>query len=178
MIETTVASISEEILEASKVSARIKKMVDNRTISPEKWVEAHASGTLRKNKRVGFKWVPQYKVERVAWEFGYNFELIPATYMAFGSPITAGDCRVATETGWHLERMIERSMFPGDQFVPAYIYARKSGGKHDTDRPREGVGIFVKQTSAQWVRPGNAIFAFVAEFDPQTKTWEKPESPF
>jgi hypothetical protein len=114
----------------------------------------------------------------VAWEFGYEFEMLAKTYVVFNDPISAGDCKASTESGWHIERMIERSMFPGDIFEVKYIIAEKSAGKGGPTGRREGLGVLVKQTSAQWVPKGNLIFAFILMYDPETHQWTDPVSPF
>lgn len=177
-MHTEVVPISDEILKAAEVSPRIAKMVELRRMNAHDWIEAHASGTLRKNKRVGFSWTSHYRVERVAWEFGYELEMLPKTYVTFNDPISAGDCAASTETGWHVERMMERSMFPSDIFEVKYIIAEKAAGKGKPPGRREGLGVLVKQTSAIWMPKGHLVFAFISMFDPETHTWTEPVSPF
>jgi hypothetical protein len=48
-----------------------------RNMPEEEWIDKHASGTLRKNKRIGFSYRAQYLNERVAYEFGWGFQILP-----------------------------------------------------------------------------------------------------
>ena len=41
----------------------------------------------------------------------------------------------------------------------------------------EGVGMVVRQTSAQFIPGGHLAFAIVAEFDPMTKQWRDAINP-
>ncbi len=144
-----------------------------RSLSADDWIDAHASGTLRKNKRIGFTWRSQYLHERICYEFGFCFEILARSYVVFGDPITYGDCSFVTEAGWHIERYLTLSIFPEDYFETKYIEIEYPNGQK-----KEGVGIIVRKTSATWVPSGHIVFAIVAEFDPIKNDWVKVSNPF
>lgn len=143
-----------------------------RELMEEQWIENHASGTLRKNKRIGFSYRIQYLSERVAYEFGYGFEILPRSQIIFGDPITEGDCHSITEAGWHIERYMALDIF-NDHVEAKYINA-----SYRDNSVREGVGMIVRATSATWVPAGHIVFAIVAEFDPIRKQWKDARNPF
>lgn len=176
-MQTKKVQISKK-LERSFLSGpkSLRNLYRKRFMTMEEWIEEHSSGTLRKNKRIGFAISSQYKVERVAWEWGWCFEMLPASYVSYGRPVSAGDCRAVTESGWHIDRMISRNPF-GDKIVPAYIHAAKSAGKNSDQGPREGLGVVIKKTNAPWIPKGHVIFAFIATYDPITHEWSEPENP-
>jgi hypothetical protein len=150
----------------------LKKRVAQRSMDADAFVEQHASGTLRKNKRLGMAWRDQYLVERTAWEFGWVFECLPRSRVTFGDAFTEGDNKALTEAGWHIERYLEQSLFPEDRFETKYIHV-----EYKDDSKKEGVGIIVRQTSASFVPSGHTVFAIVAEFDPWTQRWHEAENP-
>ena len=156
----------------TELPAAIQKRIKMRTMSAESWIENHGSGTLRKNKKIGFAWQKQYNAERIAYEFGYIFEICPKTRVLFNDPITECDCKAITEAGWFIERYLELSVFPEDYFETKYIIVEEPDGTR-----REGIGIIVRETSFQ-VAPGNFIFAIVAEYDHKTKDYMKAKNPF
>jgi hypothetical protein len=148
------------------------RLVAVRSMDADAFVEKHASGTLRKNKRIGMVWREQYLHERAAYEFGWAFECLPRSRVTFGDAYTEGDVKALTEAGWHIERYLELSVFPEDQFEAKYINVEyKDGAK------REGVGIIVRQTSATFVPSGHLVFAIVAEFDAGAKSWRDAINP-
>ncbi|MCC6807335.1 MAG: hypothetical protein IT381_07915 [Deltaproteobacteria bacterium] len=150
----------------------MKKRVELRALEADAFVERHASGTLRKNKRLGMAWRDQYLVERTAWEFGWVFECLPRSRVTFGDAFTEGDNKALTEAGWHIERYIELSAFPEDRFETKYITV-----EYKDDAKKEGVGIIVRQTSAAFVPSGHVLFAIVSEFDPKTQRWHEAQNP-
>lgn len=167
-METKVVPVDPVILD----SDALKRRLALRLMDAEEFVEKHASGTLRKNKRLGMVWKEQYLVERTAWEFGWTFECLPRSRVTFGDAYTEGDVKALTEAGWHIERYVELSTFPEDRFETKYINVEyKDGSK------REGVGIIVRQTSAPFVPGGHIVFAIVAELDPATQHWHEAENP-
>ena len=139
----------------------LRPLHDLRHLSAEDWIERHGSGTLRKNRRIGFAWHSQYLHERVAYEFGWGFELLPASRVTLGRPYTEGDCAAVTEAGWHIERYMTRHPFPEDSIQAAYLQVEEGDGTR-----REGVGIFLAETSAPWVGQGSCVFAIIAPFVP------------
>lgn len=150
----------------------LKKRVTQRALDADAFIEQHASGTLRKNKRLGMAWRDQYLHERTAWEFGWTFECLPRSRVTFGDAFTEGDNKALTEAGWHIERYIEMSIFPEDRFETKYINV-----EYKDDSKKEGVGIIVRQTSAAFVPQGCMVFAIVAAFDPRTQQWHAAENP-
>ncbi len=151
----------------------IKNLVRLRTQSADEFINEHASGTLRKNKKLGFTWRSQYLEERVAYEYGWEFEIQPRSRVLIGIPFTEGDESAVTEAGWHAERYIERTIFPEDIFVVRYINVEYSWGEK-----KEGIGLVCKQTSAHWIPGGHTIFAFISEFDPNKGEWKEAVNPF
>jgi hypothetical protein len=139
----------------------------------EEWIDRFASGTLRKNKRLGFSWRGQYVHERIVFEFGWLFECVPRSRIMWGTPITDGDCKPLTEAGWHIDRYFSMSIFPEDLFEAKYISVSDSDGQPD----REGVGIIVRQTSVPWVPAGHMVFAIVAQFNKQLEAFMPAGNP-
>lgn len=166
-METELVEMSPGIIDCSA----LKHRVHIRNMTAEEWIEQHASGTLRKNKRIGFRWQAQYRHERVAYEFGWTFELLPTTYVTFNDPITEEDCSSITEAGWHIERYINMRVFPEDFFQAKYIQVDYG------DHRREGVGLILRTTSARWVPKGHLVFAIVAEYSPIRKSWLPAQNP-
>jgi hypothetical protein len=151
----------------------IQPLYDNRILSDKDWIEIHGSGTLRKNKRLGMAWKAQYLEERVAYEFGWEFEIQPRSRIMFGDAYTEGDESAVTEAGWHIERYFTRKVFQEDIFQCKYINVEYSWGEK-----KEGIGIIVKETSAPWIPKGNIVFAIVAEYDTVNEKWKAANNPF
>lgn len=170
-METVVNKTAEDVQSLAMAFAS-KKRLAIRNLSEDEWIEKHGSGTLRKNKRIGFTYRTQYLAERVAYEFGYGFQILPRSQITFGDPITEGDCHSITECGWHIERYMELDIF-GDKVQAKYIHA-----SFRDETKKEGVGIIVRETSAPWLPAGHIVFAIVAEFNPYTKEWEDAINPF
>lgn len=168
-METMVVNMDPAIAECKPLAKRVAI----RTITADEFVEQHASGTLRKNKKLGMTWRAQYLHERAAYEFGYGFDILPRSRVIFGDAYTEGDCKPLTEAGWHSERYLEMSIFPEDYFEVKYLHAETNDQKR-----REGVGIIVRQTSAKWVPAGHLIFAIIAEFDPAKGLFLPAVNPF
>lgn len=155
-METEIVPLGEEVASCSILSRRVSL----RTMTDEQFIETHASGTLRKNRRIGMAWREQYLEERIAYEFGCGFRSLPRSRVVFGDAYTEGDCHPITEAGWFIERYLSLLLFPEDRFETKYIQAEERSGVR-----REGVGIIVRQTSAQFLPRGHVLFAIVAEFD-------------
>lgn len=137
-----------------------------RSLSDNEWIEQHGSGTLRKNKRIGFSWKSQYLHERIAYEYGFIWECVPRTWITFGDAITEADSHAVTEAGWHIERYIQHLIFQEDKVETKYIHVESKDGKK-----REGIGMILRSTSAEWIPPGHIVYCIVAEFDPIKKDW-------
>jgi hypothetical protein len=140
-----------------------------RTMSADNFIEKHASGTLRKAKRIGFSWKNLYLAERTAYEFGYGFEIKPKTHIQYGAPVVEGDCHPVTEAGWHIERYLSTKIFTEDEIIPAYLTVSSPG-----EQKREGIGMVVTQTSAPFVPCGHVVYALIAEYD---GAWKEAKNP-
>lgn len=150
----------------------LERRVRLRLMSADDFIELHASGTLRKNKRLGMVWRDQYLEERIAYEFGWCFQCLPRSRVTFGDAHTEGDTHPVTEAGWHIERYLELSTFPEDRFETKYITVEHKDGSKN-----EGIGIIVRETSASFVPTGHIVFAIVAEFDVDKHDWKDAENP-
>ncbi len=168
-METQVIPISDIV----RTSPALAKRQSIREMSPEDWIERYASGTLRKNKRLGMAWHSQYLTERVAFEFGWEFELQPRSRVTFGDAFTEGDVSAITEAGWHIDRYLELCVFPEDRVECKYLQVEYADGSKT-----EGIGMVVRETSAAWIGRGNLVFAIVAAFDPLTQAWQAAKNPF
>ena len=168
-METTVVSVSAEV----RKSPALKNRLAIRMMDAEAFIERHASGTLRKNKRVGMAWRAQYLEERVAYEFGWEFECLTRSHVTFGAAYSEQDAAAITEAGWHIERYLETSVFPEDRFEAKYINVEYPDGSR-----REGIGLIVRQTSAEFVPKGHIAFSIVSEYDPLMKRWLAAKNPF
>lgn len=165
--ETKIVPISDVVLFSRALDGRVAL----RRMSADEWVDRYASGTLRKNKRVGMSWRPQYLEERTAFEFGWTFWCVQRSRVTFGDAITEQDNHAVTEAGWHIDRYIALSVFPEDRFEAKYVQVEQDGGR------REGIGIVVRQTSAPWVPEGYIVFAIVAEYRPRKQRWKRAQNP-
>ncbi|MEZ0230176.1 MAG: hypothetical protein ACAI25_16255 [Planctomycetota bacterium] len=167
-METNVVDVDPALAACVPLARRIAL----RTMKAEEFIEKHASGTLRKNKRLGMVWREQYLDERTAYEFGWGFECQPRSRVTFGDAFTEPDSKSVTEAGWHIERYMELSIFPEDRFETKYVNVEYKDG-----RKREGIGMIVRQTSASFVPGGHIVFTIVAEFDPLRKSWLEAKNP-
>lgn len=148
-------------------SPALRRRLAVRQMTAEAWIDRHASGTLRKNARLGFAWREQYLGERAAFEFGWAFVCVPRSRVTWGTPVTEGDNHAITEAGWHIDRMLTLWPYPEDVFEVKYSYIAYETGMV------EGVGLVLRQTSAAWVPQGYLICALVAEYDEKLKTWKE-----
>lgn len=130
-------------------------IVSMREMSMNDWITKYGSGTLQKSRKLGFDIYDKYLEERVKFEFGFGFEILPKSYLTI-SDIKLVSASALTELGWHLERMIEIRPYDSDWFIGKYIQL----GKDD----RQGACILLKESSASWIPKGMMIFAMVAPF--------------
>ena len=137
--------------------------------SDEQWVEEHGSGTLRKAKRLGFVWRNLYIQERTCHEWGWGFECLPRSRVSFGDALIEGDCNSLTEAAWHIERLIARNIFKSDIFQTKYLFVSSENIN------REGVGIVIRKTDAQWIPSGHIIFSIISEYN--DNVWLKANNP-
>lgn len=143
-----------------------------RTMSKEEFIENHGSGTLRKNTKLGLANNTHYLDERIAYEFGWEFETEYATRVTVGKAVTEGDVKSNTELGWHAERYINTRVFPEDKVEVCYIIHEDSEGNI-----REGNGILIKETSFA-IGKGRYIFAIIQEYDRVKEDWLPAVNPF
>ncbi len=168
-METQVFPVTDVV----RNSPALEKRLQIREMSAESWVERYASGTLRKNKRLGMAWHNQYLVERVSFEFGWEFGLQPRSRVTFGDAFTEGDVPSITEAGWHIDRYLELSVFPEDRLECKYLQVEYADASKI-----EGIGMVLRETSAAWIGKGNLVFAIVAPFDPLNQVWKEAHNPF
>lgn len=144
-------------------------IIKERNLDSEKWIDKHATGTLRKNKGIGFSWKTSYLYQRVAWEFGYWFKCRPKTRITFGDAITEDDCPACTEAGWLMERYLARNPIPDDYFEVKYIIVSPT----QEEAGEEGIGLVLRETTAQWIPQGHLVYCIVAPFNTQLKKYEE-----
>lgn len=169
MSETKIVPVSQAVHDSPALGPRLTL----RQMSADSWIERYASGTLRKNKRLGMSWQPQYREERTAFEFGWTFMCLPRSRVTFGDAITEQDNSSLTEAGWHIDRYIALSVFPEDHFETKYLQVEHERG----GRRIEGIGIVVRQTSANWLPTGHVVFAIVAKYQPRKNRWKPAQNP-
>lgn len=170
-METTRVDLDPQLVSCD--CAAIQDRLQIRTMPAEAFVEKHGTGTLRKNKRLGMAWNSQYLTERVRYEFGWEFEILPRSCLTFSDAITESDSKLITEAGWHAERYINMSIFPEDYFEVKYLTASYPDGK-----TKEGIGIAVRQTSAPWIPKGHLVFVIVAEYSTTINKYTIVRNPF
>src|SRR5262245_22767304 len=136
-METVKVPLAPALRDCSALSQRVAL----REMSAEEFINKHASGTLRKNKEVGMAWRAQYLEERVAYEFGYEFQCLPRSRVTFGDAYTEGNCQPITEAGWLCERYLTLLTFPEDRCEVKYIHVDPGEGGR-----REGIGLILRQT--------------------------------
>lgn len=167
-METRIVPIDEAVAAAPAMARRVAV----RMMDADAFVERHASGTLRKNRRLGMVWREQYLEERIAYEYGWEFQCLPRSRVTFGDAYTEGDVAALTEAGWHIERYVELREFAEDVIETKYINVEYKDGS-----TREGIGMILRQTSAPWVPTGYIVFAIVAAYDPIKKAWHEARNP-
>lgn len=132
------------------------------------------SGTLKKNARLGFKYMDQLRHEALCQTLGWGFESMPTTYITFNDAITEGDCHSITEVGWHVDRLFALNLFTEDYYELKYINIQDTNGNIE----RQGIGVILRTTSIQWIPKGHLVFALLTEFDNKTNTWSDCINPF
>lgn len=168
---TKIVPISQEVLH----SPALKRRVWARVMPGEDFIEKHASGTLRKNSRY-MAHGEHRGHERVAFEFGYGFENMPATRVELGQAISEGDIKALTEIGWHMEKLVHTWPFPEDKFQIAHIRVSDPGAPNGVTR--SGIGILVHQTSYPYLPKHHFIFAILSEWDEKASVFKPVVNPF
>ena len=161
--------VETKVVEFKKSGTKLDKV---RTMSKAEFIENHGSGTLRKNARIGLKHNEQYWSERIAYEFGWEFQMLPATRVTIGEAQTEGDVKGLTEYGWFVERYMMTRVFEEDIVKPVFLQTEDSEGVKT-----EGNGIMIEQTSFG-IPTGKVIFAFITIFNTETNQWEEALNPF
>lgn len=165
-METKIISMSER--ERAMPAGIVREMPE------EAWVDRYASGSLRKAKALGFSYRALYLEERCAHDFGWTFRVLPRTRVTFGDAMMEGDCPPLTETCWFANRILARNPFPdSDVYEVKYIktYTTDVTGEMET----EGVGLIVRQSSANWMSAGHLAFVIIAEW--KGSGWESAKNP-
>lgn len=175
-METQIKPINEDLKKVNTPGLQLQ--VKMRSTPLNKWLSdkelsERLSGTLRKSARIGMKHNILLEHEAICQTLGWAFEVAPTTRINFNDAITEGDCHSLTEAGWHIDRIISSWIWPEDQFECKYIIIDDM----DCGR-REGVGIVCKSTSVQWVGNGKLVFALIAEYDAEKKSWKEAVNPF
>ncbi len=157
----------------------IQNQLKMRETPLSKWLEDvflkdRLSGTLRKNARIGFKYLDQLRQEALCLTLGWGFECLKSTYVTFNDAISEGDCHALTEVGWHIDRLINIHPWEEDTFILKYIVVQDKKGNIE----KQGIGVVVKETSIQWIGPGNLVFAILTEYDPIKEIWSPCTNPF
>lgn len=171
-----------KIVNAANTTARTRGMIlrDKMRKTPlNEWLtdvelSDRLSGTVRKNSRLGFKYLDQLRVEALAQTLGWIFESIPSTYVTLGEPISEGDCKAITEVGWHADRLISLNPYEEDIYTLKYIIVQDA----ECNVEREGLGLVLEQTSIQWIGAGRICFALLTEYNKETRKWSECENPF
>jgi hypothetical protein len=168
-METEIKILSSE--EAEKQNIFLSTLLE-RNKTADDWIDAHASGTLRKNKKLNFSWKKQYLEERIAWEFGWWFKCLPRTRLTFGDAITEGDCKPITEAGWHIERFLSKHPHIYDYFEVKYIMVSST----NESSGEEGIGLILRATTANWVPGGHLVYCIVTQFNTSTNEYQEARS--
>lgn len=144
------------------------KRAEIRNMPESDWIDTHASGTLRKNKRLKFAVRKQYLHERANFEFGNGFEIIARSRITFGDAYSEADCKPITEAGWFFDRYItlNGAIFPDEW------YELKSLNIEQEDGSRiEGIGIVIRKTIAKWIPQGHIVACIITEFCHKTNQY-------
>ena len=165
-METITNSLDHEVLYKNAL-----KRLAVRNLSESDWIETHGSGTLRKNKRIGFAYKTQYLKERVAHDLGNMWQTLPKTYVTFNDAISEADSHSVTEAGWYIERYMV-SNIRGDIVETKYIHVTFKDGSR-----MEGIGMVLRETSAMWIPLGHLAFAIVSEYDNLLGRWKDANNP-
>lgn len=122
---------------------------------PEGWVEAYGSGSLRRAREENLRWKDMYLEERAAFEFGYGFQPVLKSRIAFGDALAESDSPATTETCWWARRL--RRLNPDAEVRVLHAHLTE-------DSTREGIGILItpKQTP-HWLPKDRVLFAFTVD---------------
>lgn len=163
-----VVPMARDILACPSLAERVRI----RQLSMDDFVCEFASGTCWKNSAVGMLTRDHSLSDRVHFEFGAGFRLVPLSRVQVGYARSEPDCGPLTESGWYAMRYQSWSCFPGDECRTLYATVA-----NDDDSKTEGVALFVTKTSASWVPAGHAIVAFVTTVDPASHNYRPAENP-
>lgn len=162
-----------KIVELEVIKGFPENILEVRTMTEDKFIENHGSGSLRKAKKLGTAYKSLYKEERVAYDFGWEFKVLPNSRVTYNDAIAEGDCSAFTESCWHAERYLQKNPFKDDEFALKYIVVEES-----ENEKYEGIGLICKQTNASYIGDGNILFCIIAEYDTKNKVWHEARNPF
>jgi hypothetical protein len=154
---------------------QITEIVKLRQMSDDEWIELQGCSTVRRARRLGATWKDLYRKQRVCFEFGWHFEILPRSRVLFGDATSEGDCPAITEAQWLSERYILRRPFPEDYLE--YKCIRITAQDDNAKIEREGFGLILRKTSATFIGAGNIVFCFVTEWDLVKKVWKEAVNP-
>lgn len=144
-----------------------------RSLTENGFIENHGSGTLRKAKMLGSAYISLYREERIAYDFGWEFRIAPNSRITYNDAVAEGDCHSVTEAQWFAERYMTLNRFTEDKWSFKYIIVE------DVDGTRtEGIGLFCKQTCADYIGVGNSLYCIITEWDIEKKEWKDAKNPF
>lgn len=158
------AAVENNVAYADKLKSR--KMTE------KEFIKTFASGTLQTSVKIGMAVRNFYLEERVAFEFGWEFQILPATRVTKGIAVSEGDESAITEFGWHAKRA-KWNLFYGDKMKFEYVIFEYADGTK-----KEGLAFVITKTSASWVPQNHMIFALVSEFNINTGEWEDAVNPY
>lgn len=144
-----------------------------RNMSEDEFIQTLGSGTLRDAKEFGCAYSQLYRHERVCFEYGSGFEILPSTRIMFNILNAEGDCPPVREAIYSAKRAIRSRIFLEDYYELKYINITESDGT-----VREGAGLILRETTSPWIPSGNIVFCIVAEYDTKTKQWKEAVNPF
>lgn len=168
--ETTVTQLGPDVFLCKE--GPFGFLVKKRCLTEQEFIDQHASGTLRKNKRLGFRTREHYLHERASFEFGAGWECLPVSRVRWGDPLSEPDVKPVTEAGWFADRYIHCCLFPGDRVEVKSIEVEYKDGT-----TKQGIGMVMRETSAAWVPPGHLVFVIISEWNTVTKSYADAINP-
>lgn len=145
-------------------SARVRAaLVD---IDPDSWVDHYGSGSLRRAREEGMRWREMYLAERTALEFGYGFQPVPSSRVAFGDALACGDDPGTTETCWWARALRFRAERSGQVWGVDVVHVRISDGDGGASA---GIGIRITLPAhPPWLPSDRKIVALTVGKDGRT----------
>lgn len=133
----------------------------HRRMKNDEFLAKYASGTLRHGAALGFQHLDMLRYERLAFEFGRNWDTAPRSRVTWGRVNITSDTKVLTELVWDFRRLLAMSRFPEDRFEVAYIsYTDRDGEVH------KGAGVILRESSIPFIADGQVVFCIAAPEGP------------